>query len=131
MLQWIPTILTIRIQTWKYDILEDIRRISSNDDSENDQRAGFVNRDFVWKQQNRTPNIHNFSAVSGITANIPDLSRREIFELFFNEKLVRKIISETNKYGTTNADCIPVTDDELKAFIALNILMNLVHKPII
>lgn len=31
-----------------------IRRISSSDDSEDDQCAGFINRDFVWYKQNRT-----------------------------------------------------------------------------
>ncbi|XP_014486867.1 PREDICTED: piggyBac transposable element-derived protein 4-like isoform X2 [Dinoponera quadriceps] len=85
-----------------------IRRISSSDDSEVDQ-----------------------CGVSGVTVNTQNLSRREVFELFFNEELVRKIISETNKYGATNADFVPVTDDELKIFIALNILMSLVPKPTI
>ena len=108
-----------------------IRRILSSDDREDDQRTSFVNRNFVWKEQNYTPSVHNFLGVSGVTANIRDLSRREAFELFFNEELVRKIISETNKYGATNADFVPVTDDELKVFIALHILMSLIHKPTI
>lgn len=90
-----------------------------------------VNTDFAWKPQNHTPIVHNFSGVSGVIANTQDLSRREVFELFFNEELVRKIVSETNKYGATNADFVPITDDELKVFIALNILMSLVPKPTI
>lgn len=62
--------------------------------------------------------------MSGVTANIQDLSRREVFDLFLNEELVRKIISETNKYGVTNADFVSVTDSELKVFISLNIFPN-------
>jgi hypothetical protein len=53
------------------------------------------------------------------------MSRREVFELFFNEELVKKIILETNKYGARNTNFIQVTEDELKVFIALNILMSL------
>lgn len=47
----------------------------------------------------------------------------------FNKELVGQIISEINQYGATNTDFVPVTDDEPKIYIALNILMSLVHKP--
>lgn len=47
-----------------------IRRIPSNDYSEADQRTAFVNRDFVWKEQNHKPSVHNYLCVNSITANI-------------------------------------------------------------
>ena len=83
---------------WKYDIPEDVSVVFHQAmTAKMSNGVGFVNRDFEWKQENRTPNVHNFSAVSDVTANIQDLTRREIFELVFNEELVRKIITETNK----------------------------------
>lgn len=108
-----------------------IRRISSSNDSEIDQCGTFINEDYMWKAENHTPIIHDFSSVGGATVNTQNLSRREVFELFFNKELATKIITETNKYGATDADFIPLTDDELKVFIALNILMSLVSKPTI
>jgi len=108
-----------------------IRYISSSDDSEVDQCSSFMNEDYMWKAENHTPIIHAFSSVGGATVNTQNLSRREVFELFFNKELVTKIITETNKYGATDADFMPLTDDELKIFIALNILMSLVSKPTI
>jgi len=107
-----------------------IRYISSSDDNGVDQ-CSFINKDYIWKTENHTPIIHDFSSVSGATVNTQNLSRREVFELFFNKELVIKIITETNKYGATDADFMPLTDDELKIFIALNILMSLVSKPTI
>lgn len=47
----------------------------------------------------------------------------------FNKELVGQIILETNKYGETNTDFVPVIDNEPKVYIALSILMSLVHKP--
>lgn len=47
----------------------------------------------------------------------------------FNKELVGQIILETNKYGETNTDFVPVIDKEPKVYIALNILISLVHKP--
>ncbi|KAL6416433.1 hypothetical protein ACFW04_013479 [Cataglyphis niger] len=98
-----------------------VRRISSSDDSSSDeveQCGNFTNEGFVWKAENHTPTIHGFSSV-------------EIFELFFNQELVTKVITETNKYGATDENFIPLADDELKIFIAVNILMSLVCKPTI
>jgi len=69
--------------------------------------------------------------MGGATVNTQNLSKREVFELFFNKELVTKTITETNKYGAADADFIPLTDDELKVFAALNILMSLVCKPTI
>lgn len=101
----------------------------SSDSNEDDHHDSFVNGDFVWKQQNRTPKMHNFTAVSGATINTEGMSRREIFELFFNDELVEKILHETNKYGARNANFVQVTEAELKVYIALNIVMSLVQKP--
>lgn len=108
-----------------------VRRISSSDDSEVEQCGNFTNEDYVWKAENHTPIIHGFSSVVGATVDTQNLSRREVFELFFNKELATKIITETNKYGASDADFIPLADDELKVFIALNILMSLVCKPTI
>lgn len=108
-----------------------IRRISSSEDSEVDQYGSFINEDYVWKAENHTPTIHDFTSVGGATLNTQNLSRREVFELFFNKELVTKLITETNKHGETDTNFIPLTDDELKIFIALNILMSVVSKPTI
>ena len=58
----------------------------------------------MWKAENHTPIIHDFSSVGGATVNTQNLSRKEVFELFFNQELVTKIVTETNKYGETDAD---------------------------
>ncbi|XP_070169545.1 piggyBac transposable element-derived protein 4-like [Polyergus mexicanus] len=111
-----------------------VRRISSSDDSSSDeveQCGNFTNEGFVWKAENHTPTIHGFSSVVGATVDTQNRSRREIFELFFNQELVTKVITETNKYGATDENFIPLADDELKIFIAVNILMSLVCKPTI
>ncbi|XP_017754359.1 PREDICTED: piggyBac transposable element-derived protein 4-like [Eufriesea mexicana] len=108
-----------------------MRRIASSDDSEVDECCSLINEDYAWKAENHTPIVHDFSIVAGATVNTQNLSRREVFELFFNEKLVGKITSETNKNGATDAGFMPLTNDELKVFIALNILMTLVSKPTI
>lgn len=60
-----------------------IRRISSSEDSEVDQCSSFRNEDYVWKAENHAPIMHDFSSVGGVTVNTQNLSRREIFELFF------------------------------------------------
>lgn len=101
------------------------RRISSSDDSENEQCDSFINEKYVWKAENHTPIIHRFSIAGGATVNTRGLSRRKVFELFFNNELIIKIITETNKYGSDDAEFIPLEEGELKAFIALNILMSL------
>lgn len=54
-----------------------IRHISSSDHSEVDQRSSFVDRDFVWKPQNHTPIVHNFSSVSGVTVNTQEVEINE------------------------------------------------------
>ncbi|KAL6418293.1 hypothetical protein ACFW04_012216 [Cataglyphis niger] len=111
-----------------------VRRISSSDDSSSDeveQCGNFTNEGFVWKAENHTPTIHGFSSVVGATVDTQNRSKREIFELFFNQELVTKVITETNKYGATDENFIPLADDELKIFIAVNILMSLVCKPTI
>lgn len=107
------------------------RRISSSDDNENEQSGSFINQKSTWKAENHTPIIHGFSSVGGATVNTQGLSRREVFELFFNEELVTKIITETNKYGASDAHFITLEADEFKIFIALNILMSLVCKSMI
>ncbi|XP_043263450.1 piggyBac transposable element-derived protein 4-like, partial [Colletes gigas] len=107
------------------------RRISLSDDSENEQCGSCINQEYVWKAENHTPIIHGFLSAGGATVNTRGLSRREVFELFFNLELITKIITETNKYGASDAEFIPLEDDELKVFIALNILMSLVSKPTI
>ena len=106
-----------------------IRRISSSEDSEVDQCGSFRNEDYMWKAENHTLIIHDFSSVGGATINTQNLSRREVFELFFNEELVTKLVTETNKHGETDANFMLFSEDELKVFIALNILMSLVSKP--
>lgn len=58
-----------------------------------------------------------------------DMSRREVFELFFNDELVQKIILQTNKCGIINRNFRRIKEDELKVYIALNILMNIIQKP--
>jgi hypothetical protein len=107
------------------------RRISSNDDSKNKQCDSFINQEYVWKAENHTPIIHRFSSAGGATVNTRSLSRREVFELFLNKELITKIITETNKYGASDAEFIPLEEGELKVFLALNILMSLVTKPTI
>ncbi|XP_048260478.1 piggyBac transposable element-derived protein 4 isoform X2 [Bombus terrestris] len=106
-----------------------IRRISSSEDSEVDQCDSFRNEDYVWKAENHTPIIHDFSSVGGATVNTQNLSRREVFDLFFNKELVTKLVTEINKHGETDVNFMPLSEDELKVFIALNILMSLVSKP--
>ena len=106
-----------------------IRRISSSEDSEIDQCGSFRNEDYVWKTENHTPIIHDFSSVGGAIVNIQNLSRRAVFELFFNEGLVTKVVTETNKHGEIDENFMPLSKNELKVFIALNILMSLVSKP--
>ncbi|XP_024226555.1 piggyBac transposable element-derived protein 4-like [Bombus impatiens] len=106
-----------------------ICRISSSENSEVDQCDSFRNDNYMWKAENHTPIIHDFSSVGGATVSTQNLSRREVFELFFNEELVTKLVTETNKHGETDANFMPLSEDELKVFIALNILMNLVSKP--
>ncbi|KAI4476158.1 hypothetical protein M0804_013821 [Polistes exclamans] len=105
------------------------RRISSSSDNENEQCNNFINEEYVWKAENHTPIIHRFTSEGGATINTRGLSRGEIFELFFNTELITKIIAETNKYGASDADFIPIEGDELKVFIAVNILMSLISKP--
>lgn len=107
------------------------RRISSSSDKENEQSDSFINEEYVWKAENHTPIIHPFSSAGGATVNTRGLSRREVFELFFNKELITKIITETNKYGASDAEFIPLEENELKIFIALNILMSLISKPTI
>lgn len=52
------------------------RRISSSDDSENEQCGSFINKEYVWKAENHIPIIHDFSSVGGATVNTEGLSRR-------------------------------------------------------
>ena len=73
--------------------------------------------------------VHNhFSAISGAIINMEGMLRREVFELLFNDELVQIIILKTNKYGATNRNFIKITEDELKVYIALNILISIIQK---
>lgn len=105
-----------------------VRRVSSSDSSEAEYGT-FANGDFIWKQENLIPKIHNFSDESGATVNTEGMSRSEVFELFFNDELVKKVILETNNYGGNNKIFTQITEDELKVYIALNILMSIIQKP--
>ena len=40
-----------------------IRRILSSDDSEADQCSSFINENYVWRAENHTSIIHDFSSV--------------------------------------------------------------------
>ncbi|XP_033176065.1 uncharacterized protein LOC117151516 [Bombus impatiens] len=101
-----------------------IRRISSSEGSEVDQCGSFRDEDHIWKAKNYMPIIHDFSSVVGATVNTQNLLRRTVFELFSNEELVTKLVTETNKHRETDANFMPLTENELKVSIALNILMN-------
>ncbi|XP_043496469.1 piggyBac transposable element-derived protein 4-like [Polistes fuscatus] len=101
------------------------RWISSSSDSENEQSYSLINEEYVWKAENHTPIIHRFTNVGGATVNTRGLSRGEVFELFFNNELITKVIMETNKYVASDADFISLEGDELKVFIAVHILMSL------
>lgn len=105
------------------------RYVDLFDSSEDNQPDNIEAEDFLWKKQNSTPTLHDFTAVSGVTTNVEGMSRCDVFELFFNKELVQIIIRETNKFGSQDRNFVQVTEDDLKLYIAINILMSLVQKP--
>ena len=96
-----------------------------------------------WQKKNDIPINYAFTGSSG--CKVPhlnaDSSALEIFQEFWTSDLILKIAEETNTYADANPKranqfkrshnivWTPVTPDEIKAFLAMTVLMGIVHKP--
>lgn len=126
--------------------------LSSHDSNDDDlvqcpsQQAHDRSRDNVNKQSNSLDNISvNYAFTGSPGCKIQNLnaesSALEIFQKFFTHDLILKIAEETNAYADANpkrANLLkrshnilwsPVTPDEIKAFLAMTVLMGILQKP--
>ncbi|XP_014487785.1 PREDICTED: piggyBac transposable element-derived protein 4-like isoform X3 [Dinoponera quadriceps] len=118
------------------------RRLSSSD-SESSREP--VSEEWIWEEEENVADIKSFSEISGIN---PLSLRRlggnptplDVLKEVLNEDFWDTIVEETNRYARQviekegcvtkkNQGWFPVSSDEMKAYIALCILMSQMKKP--
>lgn len=102
--------------------------------------------EWIWQKQDNSPQIKTFTANPGINKTILNRlgatpTAREMFEEFFDDVFWQTLTTETNRYAQQIIDgpqaekkkidenWYPVTVDEMKAYMALSIIMSQVKKP--
>lgn len=103
-------------------------------------------RVWVWEQKDNIPQIKPFTARPGIKNPVlhrlgNDPSALKVFEEVFSQEFWETLTDETNRYAEQVAqgdstktkkidqEWFPVSIDEMKAYIALSIIMTQVKKP--
>ena len=94
---------------------------------------------FKWLNRPAVPRKYGFDAVPGLQEGLlePDATPRDVFELFFTPDLWTTMKDETNRYAFQHPRDTSshmkawedVTEDELRTYIALRILMGINPKP--
>lgn len=119
------------------------RKIVSETESENDSSMSYEEDivhgigdvfEWKWEEKLREPSCHPFSGISGLAPglNVNNYSSRAaIFSLYMNDNVVDHIVTETNKYGSSDNTFESTSADEFRVYIALLILMGIVQKPTI
>ena len=115
---------------------------SSESDQPVAQRPCVQQNPIVWQNQDNIPQTYNFTGNPGVKANLDENSSpMEIFQKFITPALIDLIATEINRYAAStpavtnssrNRHDIPWTDvtvDEIKAVLALCLLMGIVRKP--
>lgn len=78
--------------------------------------------------------IKQFTSSTGPTVDIPE-SPLDIFELFFSDDIITKMVEETNRYAEQvmgeerYREWRKITKEELKAFFGFSILMGIDRLP--
>ncbi|XP_023235993.1 piggyBac transposable element-derived protein 4-like, partial [Centruroides sculpturatus] len=99
--------------------------------------------DDKWIPTNfRCPQVNSFTGPSGILCNLQsDATLFDCFSIFFDDELVDKIVSETNKYGDSLLNCNdlrenshiknwkPTTNPEIREFLGLIMVTSIIRKP--
>lgn len=103
--------------------------------------------EWIWKAADNTPSIKRFKANPGIKESVlrrlgSKPSASKVFEEVFDQEFWESLTTETNRYAAQVIEgdddtkkkkiderWFPVTIDEMKAYIALSIIMTQVKKP--
>lgn len=119
------------------------------DDDDDDSVISDANRasNDGWSQDMKDLPLLTFLSKSGLNLEPEELPEKELdfFSLFFNEELIELITRETNEFAsaffTANisdpgpsdapSNFVPVTDKEIRVFLALVMLMSIIKKPTI
>ncbi|KAJ8866181.1 hypothetical protein PR048_033705 [Dryococelus australis] len=104
---------------------------SGKDNTAVDTSCGDV-VDWKWEQSLVELMCHPFTGVSGIAPYLNldnNSSRAAIFLLYLNDNIVEHIVEQINKYGSSDSTFVSTTPDEFQVYLALLILMGIIHKP--
>lgn len=100
--------------------------------------------EWVWQKNDNVPQIKKFVAKPGINASVldrlgPNPTKLNVFQEVFDNNFWELFATETNRYAQQviesedtkkiDEEWWPVTVDELKAYMALSIIMTQVKKP--
>jgi len=103
---------------------------------------------FTWKDAPIQPQIHQYTGVSEMNPDLLSLLPDEpkpvdFLSLFLHDELIDILVRETNRYATQHLASVqlgpqsrshmwtPTTVPEMKLFLAMTMLMGVVHKPTI
>lgn len=90
------------------------------------------------------PNVHNFTAQSGIQVNTDGFSMLDYYRLFFTDELVNSLVTETNRYAdeqirrnanrghrrrSRDHQWVPVTPEEMHCFFGITFLTGITKRP--
>lgn len=118
----------------------DVSGSDGETDEENDEENGTRVVDEQWTQQLLPIVVEEFDAQTGKRFTIPDnASQLDVFSVLFDDKIVGKIVTETNLYAQQtiaqnpgrNLNWKDTTAREIKAFFGVSIIMGLNSLPII
>lgn len=103
-----------------------------------------IQKDWVWKDEDNVPQIKQFTASPGVKNPVlhrlgNDPSALKVLCEVFGQEFWKSLTEETNRYAEQiiqentktkkiDAEWFPVSVDEMKAYVALSILMTQVKK---
>jgi uncharacterized protein YxeA len=113
-----------------------------------DRRAHVMNvlnmADQHWVAANNTAHVvHLFTSVAEVLVDTTDFKAIDFFQLYLDDDLINHFVTQTNKYAddylrnpptplkpkSRAHDWTPTNADEMKTFLALTMLMGIIHKP--
>ena len=104
--------------------------VSSESEDDEPLSVRLSNMDGIWENKPREFEVLQF--IKNFGPNIPDIveSPYEMFLQLFSKDLLEHLVFHTNLYATQSGkNFIPVTEEELRVFLGINIIMGIKQLP--
>ncbi|XP_064467766.1 piggyBac transposable element-derived protein 3-like isoform X2 [Ornithodoros turicata] len=116
------------------DEISESGSMSSEVDGEDEDTSTVTNkRPIKWMKKDYSPSLNQFSEFTGVLCDSlfeTEVRPVDVFLQLFPEDLIDDMVFQTNLYAVQNATTFPPTNnEEMKAFLAINILMGIKKLP--